>query len=225
MTIVAPYVKTLTLPIGEILTIATTNAQGFVTRLADNPGGGSPLSQTVINGANLVFGPYQTAARLQITVNVGSLTDTITNYDAKLGTTLGDNAIAGNVGEYVTAQVATGSSVGLTTATPANVTSISLSPGDWDVEGTVFFDPAASTSITQLEAGVSGAGSATFDTFDRTAMQSVPAQVPGAHDTGLGTPESRFNLTVTTTIYLVAQATFTVSTLKAYGIIRARRMR
>lgn len=30
---------------------------------------------------------------------------------------------------------------------------------------------------------------------------------------------------VTTTVYLVSQATFTVSTLKAYGTIRARRAR
>jgi hypothetical protein len=35
----------------------------------------------------------------------------------------------------------------------------------------------------------------------------------------------RLSIAATTTVFLVAQCTFTVSTLSAYGTIRARRMR
>jgi hypothetical protein len=53
------------------------------------------------------------------------------------GTSTGDNANPGNVGEFVTASVTTGLS--MATDVPANITWITLSPGDWDVWGSVSF--------------------------------------------------------------------------------------
>jgi hypothetical protein len=46
-----------------------------------------------------------------------------------------------------------------------------------------------------------------------------------AVDPAFTTPVVRLSLAATTTVYLVSRATFTVSTLKAYGTIRARRVR
>src|ERR1700744_413847 len=53
------------------------------------------------------------------------------------GTATNDNASAGNVGEYVVSNNTTAQS--LASGTPLNVTSISLTPGDWDVTGSCQF--------------------------------------------------------------------------------------
>jgi len=140
------------------------------------------------------------------------------------GVTDGSNSAAGQVGEFVTSQVLIASAVSLTTDTPKNVTSISLTAGDWNVYGFVGFAPAASTSLTHT----SGSISQVTNTLDVTAQQALttPAIVPGATLEWSNTlPEARISLTATTTIYLVAHAIFTVSTLGAYGTISARRMR
>jgi hypothetical protein len=48
--------------------------------------------------------------------------------------------------------------------------------------------------------------------------------VPGAVNPAYSTGTRRLILTVTTTVYLVAQAAFTVSTCGAFGILAARRV-
>ena len=52
------------------------------------------------------------------------------------GVTDGNDAAAGQVGEYVTAS---GSGVGLANGTPANVATLTLAAGDWDVSGNAQF--------------------------------------------------------------------------------------
>lgn len=147
------------------------------------------------------------------------------------GSNTNDSAAAGNVGELITATVAAGSAVSLTTATSANVTSISLTAGDWDVSAQVVHNAAATTSITLLQIGIS-ATSATLPTqvggsgigTDPLGIERRAASVPaGALTTAVG--PVRVSLAATTTIYLVANDTFTVSTMSAYGTLRARRER
>lgn len=147
------------------------------------------------------------------------------------GTTTNDNAAAGRPGEFITATVPVGSAVALATGVAANVTSISLTAGDWDVSGVVDHNIAATTSVTQINSGVSltsatlasQAGGAGLGT-DPTSTLSYAAMVPGA---GIvqGAPLVRISLAATTTVYLVAQDTFTLSTISAYGTLRARRVR
>jgi len=141
-----------------------------------------------------------------------------------VGTTAANNANAGAVGEYVTATVATGSAVTLTTAIVSNVTSISLTAGDWDVDGVVDYNAGATTSITQLQQGTSST-TAALGAQDTYTSEAFAAMVPGALPLGYWAPTTRISLASTTTIYLVAKASFTVSTLAAYGTIRARRVR
>jgi hypothetical protein len=146
-------------------------------------------------------------------------------------TATNDNASAGNVGEIVVSSVASGSAVGLTTATGANVTSISLTAGDWELDGQVDFSPAATTSVTQYNASVSltsatlspqagGSGLEQDATFTINQAAQVPVSTFMAN-----VKTSRLSIASTTTVFLVAQAVFTVSTLSAYGTIRARRIR
>jgi hypothetical protein len=132
-------------------------------------------------------------------------------------------ATAGNVGEYVTASVAVGAAVGLTTNVAANVTSIPLTAGDWDVEGIVCANYGSSNGT-----GLSGWISTT------TASQPAPG-TPGLFQivasltlstSGqcFATGKQRFSLNATTTVYLSALATFAGSGA-AWGSINARRVR
>lgn len=127
-------------------------------------------------------------------------------------------------GQIVTAAVAAGSAVALTTNVTANITSISLTAGDWDVTGIVQYTPAATTSITQLTQGASST-SATLGAQGSFSKFVTAANILTAVDPAWNLPTVRFSLTVTTTVYLVANATFTASTLAGYGTIRANRVR
>ena len=144
-----------------------------------------------------------------------------------LGGNAGGNAPAGSVGEYVSSTIAQGSAVSLTSPSASNVTSISLTAGDWDVSAVVIFNPAASTSITVKTAGVS-TNSGAFDALTNgagdTVQASTAASVP-VGNTSVEIPPTRISISSTTTVYLVAASTFTVSTNAAYGTIRARRVR
>lgn len=140
------------------------------------------------------------------------------------GTATNDNASAGNVGEYVSSAVAQGSAVSLTTNIAANITSISLTAGDWDVEGVIFFNPNVATVTTVLAGGVS-ATSATLPTPGAEGYAQWVGNLTGASVPSLTACSKRISLASPATIYLVAFATFTANTNAAYGTIRARRVR
>ena len=155
----------------------------------------------------------------------GNFTPSQTN--GIVGTTTNNNANAGSVGEYVVSTVAN-TSVSLTTNTAANVTSISLTAGDWDVQANVQYNVGATTnmiywySTVSTTSGTLGSGSANASNM---ASPTAAGTVFGATAFTLLSPMARISLSATTTVYLVTQAGFTVSTLQAGGTIRARRIR
>ena len=140
-----------------------------------------------------------------------------------------DSAPTGAVGEFVTATVATPGSA-LTTATPLNVTSVPLTAGDWDVSASIDYLYTAAT-VTDSRGGPS-LNSATLPTQAGGAGLGTDALVIDAanfvtiSDTeSLIIPPVRVSVAVTTTVFLVAQCTFSVGTVSAFGTIRARRPR
>lgn len=152
---------------------------------------------------------------------------TITN-PAIVGTATNDAAAPGNVGEEVKSNISSGSAVSLTSGVTANVTSITLTAGDWDVSGVVQFTGDPTTNIATA-IGATSASSTTlppFGTGDTNRFNWPAISTPFA--TGaLSAPSGpvRISIAITTIIYLVANATFSVSTMSAFGTIRARRMR
>jgi len=150
---------------------------------------------------------------------------TSVNSSAVLGTTTNDDATAGRLGEYSISTVAS-NTVSLTTATPANITSISLTAGDWDVSGKVIYTTAATTNVVSLLMGISTT-SATIAGEETTGkLQNVAAGlVYGATTVHVTGPVVRVSIASTTTVYLVTNQAFTVSTLTGGGTIRARRVR
>lgn len=142
------------------------------------------------------------------------------------GETTTGSATAGNIGEYVSSTVVSGSAVSITSGAAKTVTSISLTAGDWDVTGVTSFLPANTTSATILL----GSLSLTNNTLDLTPGRVVDLFAgaviyDGSTASHLVMPTARFSLASTTTVYLIAYSVFTISTNSAYGIIRARRAR
>lgn len=176
--------------------------------------------------SNSIQGSPTITSPTLVTPTLGAATATSVTFSPTtggiVGTTTNDNAAAGKVGEYISNSAGP---IATTSNTSLDVTSISLTAGDWDVEGTVLFTPAASTVPTRIRAGIN------------TTSATIPSQ-PGtgsvltlnlAFTTGsqqcapLG--GSRLSLSATTTVYLVANTVFTVSTMDTYGFIGARRVR
>jgi len=147
------------------------------------------------------------------------------------GTNTNDNANPGLLGEFITTATSSPGTA-LTTATGKDVVTVSLTAGDWDVQGTCDYTFGATTNYTQLQCGISDtantllsqSGSANVGT-DANSNITTTGVVPTALPVNQSTPVVRVLLSGNTTIRLVALATFTVSTLSAFGTIRARRVR
>jgi hypothetical protein len=141
------------------------------------------------------------------------------------GRTDGLEPAAGDVGEYLTAVLAAGAATALVTSTPKTIVSLPHSAGDWDTWGAAGFLPAATTNVTLQAAGISGVDNTlpAQDDGTRTDIPSAP-YVPGAN-VGCRLPVAmrRLLTAAPSTLFLIGVATFTVSTMSAYGRIQARR--
>lgn len=175
-----------------------------------------------------------------VTPTLGAATATSVTFSPTtggiVGTTTNDDAGAGKVGEFPTVVSRLRSaSTAITTDVVLNVTAspLSLTAGDWMVFASLGFTPTTTTSMTQFVIGVS-LTSATLPALDvvavptsnemRMQVSSAP-QVTGVSDTTVAVPGFRVTLSGTTSLYLVARSTFSVSTLAVYGSIWARRVR
>jgi hypothetical protein len=146
-----------------------------------------------------------------------------------VGTSTNDNAVAGSVGEFVYSDNLGGGGVALTSTVIANITSISLTAGDWDVWGTVVFLGAATSTSVNLTGAISTANNTLSSlTMGGGRVQAVyPAGtvLGNTYPTDISIAPTRISLAATTTYYLNVYADFGVSTYAGYGTIAARRRR
>jgi hypothetical protein len=194
--------------------------------MATNNAVNSPLSGTTGTG-NFVGSTSPTL----VTPTLGAATATSLAFSPTtggiIGTTAADNASAGDVGEYISASVVSGSAVSLTSGAASNITSISLTAGDWDVYANIYNISGSGTLATSFFGQITTT-SATF-TFPPTI--TTPASggnnltASATEGFYLAVGPARINVSGTTTVYLVATSVFTVSTLGGYGWIVARRRR
>ncbi len=157
------------------------------------------------------------------------------------GTTTNDSAAAGFVGEYIEAKVHSSS-----TSTPASTQfgdaeSITLTGGDWDVQGTITFTRNGATyTVADLEVGVSAitgndgtnlAASTTACETNATVpltFTTTVLQTPLVRVTSDGTNLTINGVTTNTTqvIYLkIYPGTFSGAAAKYQSFFRARRVR
>ena len=141
------------------------------------------------------------------------------------GTTTNNNATSGIIGEYKESVVAA-VNVGANT-TFSNITSISLTAGDWDVSLVCDLDVTGATS-SQILVGLSTDPTATTFSDSVTGSNQIridylttalTAQVP------LAIPVLRASLSTTTSYFVKCRVIYTATTPKFYGRISARRVR
>lgn len=197
-----------------------TNALNWTT----NTGFGCNGSITANTATTATTATNQSGGTVSATTIAASSTITPSSTAGIVGTTTNDNANAGSIGEVISATLATGSSVSLSTTVQKTVTSLSLTAGDWDCSGSVDYTFGATTTYTVLDQSISTTNNVigpqgSFSTFT-TASMGAPTRDPV-----WVTPVTRISVASTTTVYLVAYTEFAISTLRAYGDIRCRRMR
>ena len=142
------------------------------------------------------------------------------------GTNTNDDAAAGDKGEYVSSSVAGGSPVSLTTATATNVTSVSLTAGDWDCSGNVGVTPGTGSTVLTHFRGWITTTSATLPSQPNGGSYVVMQQPFTNGVTQLASVGTiRLKLSTSATAYLSVYADFTTSTLGGFGFIGCRRVR
>lgn len=141
------------------------------------------------------------------------------------GTTTNNNATAGNVGEYTQALVAVGSPVSASgSGQYFDVTSLSLTAGDWDVTGMIALIANGAT-VTYYTAGI-GTATGNAATGLLLGTNQLDSYLPtSAFNASVSIPSYRVSLGSTTIYYLKAFSTYSVATPQAYGRLSARRVR
>lgn len=140
------------------------------------------------------------------------------------GTATNDDAAAGYIGEYVEAIISSPTNFP-TTGNYGDLTSISLTAGDWDLTGG-FLQSANSATVTECSIGISvtSGNSTTGLTGGVNRLDSIGA-VSGVRSAGLMIAGYRKSLSGTTTHYLKYESNFSAATPQATGKLSARRVR
>jgi hypothetical protein len=213
-----------TLPVQLINPSGSSSGQAIVSTGSGSAPAWTTINAATLNGATFAsppstgYGSTTPEPVAATTISATGLISPSTTNGIK-GTTAGDNANAGSIGEIV---IGTSGSIGMTASVPANITSITLTAGDWEIWGNVEFDPAASTTASTSVVGVNSV-SATLPASPSKSITNYNV-LTGQIFTN-APPVSRYNITSTTTFYLVADVQFSVSTMAAQGFIAARRRR
>ena len=132
-----------------------------------------------------------------------------------VGNATGSAVSSGSVGQQVTSQA---TSANLTAGTPTNITSITIPAGDWTITASVYYNPAGTTTTTQIQGGIS-ATSATMPALPNFTLINTAAQTGLAQAFALPT----VYVTTAATYYCVGLAGFTVSTANMTCTITAIR--
>jgi hypothetical protein len=232
---------------GKIITASNAAAQGYTLAQAGAASQFQSGWYTIIqNNSSNVAGIVTITATTSTFSNTGSTTMTIqpgqyakiesdgANYQVVFianarqlpGTATNDAANTGMLGEQIISTIPVGSAVSLTTNTPANITSISLTAGDWELSGSMGMTGGATTTVQAYRFSFSTNSATDNQVIGFENQQTVPSTTLfSSFSFEAPMPSARVSLLSTTTYFLVAHVNFLVSTLTGYGIIRARRVR
>lgn len=181
--------------------------------------GGSLLFQTVPNSSTTL-----TTALTIDQDQSATFAGKITPSAGIVGTATNNNATAGNVGEYVESLVTSYTNIPGATTAWGDLTSISLTAGDWDVTG--FVDWSLNGSVqTVAQIGISTtSGNSATGLVDGNNMATLVIATAAQNRAGV-IPAYRMSLSGTTTVYFKLNATYTVATPQYVCRLSARRMR
>lgn len=143
------------------------------------------------------------------------------------GTITNDSASSGNIGEYIASVVNSGSAISVSfTDTFTNIASISLTAGDWDVEGQTGWSEGTLNTPTITRIALSQfSGNTVTDQVVGDNQFHDGSFGPGSTQKTIEITRWRQSLSTTTTVYLKVAVVATSGTGTVYGKISARRVR
>ena len=137
------------------------------------------------------------------------------------GTVSNDNTCTGCIGESPVTVLASGSAVSFVNITAKNITSISLTAGDWDVYGECWINSSAASTQQFCNVTTSsntlGAGPADNQAFSASVATTTGTNI-------LSTGRARISINSTTSVFMVGFCAFASGTCTGFGKISARRM-
>lgn len=149
-----------------------------------------------------------------------TLTPRIDAIEAKIGVVDGSAAVAGEIGEYLEA---TANVSGISNGVPTNITSLSLTPGDWEISGSLDLNGLASTH--HIKAVINKVNADVLTGITR-GLDYIVLPTDGTDGVGGGTVGPlRVSLVATTTMYLNTETASGAGTSTIFGSLRARRVR
>lgn len=208
---------------GDALKVLRANAGGTAFDLASAPGDVTAASNFGADN-RLVrsdgTGKGVQASPVVVADTTGAMSHAAGGGLPIQGTNTNNSAAAGYVGEVITAA---GANVSLTTATVANIASITLTPGDWDVTALgQFVSLSGGITLTNMILHISDVSGELAGTAYRRIIET------SISTTGQFRPPGstiRVSTASNLTLYLVARAVFSTGGVNAQGEIWARRAR
>ena len=133
------------------------------------------------------------------------------------GTQTNDSAAAGDVGEYLSAAPG---STGLTSNTGLDTAVITLTPGDWDVSGSILYTASGGAVLTAWYCAINTTTNVIGADYNNLTYSAA------ANSTlRISSPVVRFSVASNTTVRCVAFGLFASGSVGVSGTIRARRVR
>jgi hypothetical protein len=141
------------------------------------------------------------------------------------GTSTNDSAPAGYVGQIISAEVLIGSPVTISSNSATDIATLPLTAGQWDVYANIGVVGSTGTTLDTMIGCINT--STSINPASRRAFVAYGTSFPlGAGDIETVVPSQFFQLIGNTTIHLVIQSQFNVtSTIGAFGYIWAIRRR
>jgi hypothetical protein len=140
---------------------------------------------------------------------------------ANYGVTDGSDALPGQIGEYIMANRT------INLAVPNNVntdiTSITLTPGDWDVQGAVYFLASSSAGSDELRAWVNTVS--VTQPSGNTGGLAIMSTTSAGLTNMLAIPPIRASGATGATVFLSCWTQYGTGSMNVQGYVRARRMR
>ena len=200
--------------------MADTKISGLA---AGSPAQATDLIPIARSGANYSITPSNILSYGGSAATVPSVTFNTTS--GVIGTTTNDAAATGSVGEYVSSTVAPGSAVTVTTtATALDITTISLTAGDWlvSINGAV---QSAGSVTTRLFVWIGTTAGNSAAEANANTFADFNYALPANGTLPCAVPSYRMSLASTTTVRFKAQATFAGTQPTVSGRISATRVR
>lgn len=196
-----------------------SNDVGYITLASLS---GLPVSTFTNDSGYLVLGDLNAVGNATFPNNAGYITQCTT--DDLLCDLTGGSALPNHLAEVIDGARPSSAPIALADALWGNITSITLTPGSWDVEGVVWFQTTASNFV-QLTGGITlVSGTQPTDEFF-SAFISNDGVVIHQAASQFRVPIRRIDVAANTIVYLIGYPLIGGGTIDAAGYISARRVR